>query len=91
MAKRGRWPGQTPARQALNCICDFVWRAMYLEGHVDLSVSSRLLPDGSCVISILHPEGTFQFAVPKAERDAHVERMRNDGPGQLIPARWPKQ
>jgi hypothetical protein len=45
----------------------------------DFTVSTRTQADGSSVISMLHPEGTFEFVVPEAERRAEATRRRSLG------------
>jgi hypothetical protein len=74
-----RWPGKTPAREALNCIGAFLFRAMYVDGNLDFTVSTRVQADGSSVISVLHPDGTFEFVVPEVERRAEATRQRSLG------------
>jgi len=57
---------------------------MYFEGNLELTVKSELMPEGSCLIHILHPEGRFQFHVPKEERDTMRAEQRRERLGSEV-------
>jgi len=75
-------PGKAAARQALDSIGRFLFRAMYLDEEIDFSASTKRLPDRSMIVTVVHPSGTFQFNVPAEERAAVAARMRQEGGGQ---------
>jgi hypothetical protein len=62
---RSGYPGQSTFRQAMNCIGSLIFEKG-LEGNLDMSVMTRR-SGGVTTITILHGDGTINFAMTDAE------------------------
>ena len=60
--------------KALRCIGAFMYRAMVVDQNVDFVVTTRKHVDGTLTLNLLHSAGTFQFTIPKHERETEVGR-----------------
>lgn len=55
--------------KAMQAIGGFMYRAMVCDRKVDFVASSRQGHDGSMELTVLHPDGTLIFNIPKSERE----------------------
>lgn len=71
--------GTDPMRQAALCIGSMTAFAMNAETEISFSVTVSAREDGSRVVNVLHPEGTYQFNIPPKVGESDTGRDPANG------------
>lgn len=55
--------------EALQCVGYFFYRSLITDGDVNFSVVSRVMSDGTLLMTVLHSGGALQFEIPIEEQE----------------------